>query len=372
MCSLKVPFLDLGIQYRAIRNELDVQIAQVLCSGNYILGEEVERFEEEFAKYCGARYAVGVNSGTDALFLGLLALGIGPGDEVIVPANTYIATALAVSFTGAHPALVEMDERTYHIDLDKIERAITKRTKAILPVHLYGQAVDMQRITEVARKYRLKVIEDCAQAHGALFNGRKVGTFGDVGAFSFYPGKNLGAYGDAGAVVTNNRGIRDRVWMLRNYGQKVKYHHLLKGRNSRLDTLQAAILRVKLRHLDRWNEMRRDNASLYTQLIRRLLPEVPTPTEIKGRRHVYHLYVIRVKGRDKVRAELGKRNILSLIHYPIPIHLSGAYRDLGLKRGTFPVTERVSRETISLPMYPELKAGQIEFVVKALEQIVRR
>lgn len=366
---MKVDVFSLEKQCEEIKNEIKGPIDKVIQSGAFILGEDVGLFEKEFSRYCDMKYGVGVNSGTDALFLACLACGIGEGDEVIVTPYTYIATTLAISMAGARPLFVDIDEKTYNIDISKIERAITDKTKAILPVHLYGHPVDIDPLMTIAKKYNLKVIEDCAQAHGALYKNKKVGSFGDASCFSFYPTKNLGAFGDGGMVLTNSEEIKERLVLLRDYGRKTRYEHILKGYNSRLDTLQAAILRIKLRHLDEWNEKRRNNASLYTKLFKEKALDVVLPYEADYARHVYHLYAIRVKDREKVMKKLVDKGVRTLIHYPIPIHLQEAYKDLGYKKGDFPVSERCCDEILSLPMYPELTEEEIKYVVDSLTQI---
>jgi dTDP-4-amino-4,6-dideoxygalactose transaminase len=371
---VSIAFMDLGKQYEEIKTEVREGLERVLQKGNFILGEEEKTFEEEFASYCGAKFAVGVNSGTDALFLGLLSLGIGKDDEVIVPAFTYIASALAVSYTGAKPVFVDIEENTYNIDTGKIEKAITKKTKAIMPVHLYGHPVDMGPLIKIARKHNLKIIEDCAQAHGATCKIRdqkskirniKVGTFGDMGCFSFYPTKNLGAAGDGGIVITDNEDIYKKLLMLRDYGRKNRYEHVIKGYNSRLDTLQAVILSAKLKRLDKWNEMRRKNASIYSKLLQGK-NNIVIPVEESYAKHVYHVFAIRIKRRDSVCEELKKKGISVLVHYPIPLHLQEAYKELRYKKGDFPVAERVSQEIVSLPMYPHLKEEDIKKISGAL------
>lgn len=360
---MKIDVFSLKEQYKGLRDEIAQAIEKVMRSGQFILGKEVSLFEKEFAEYCGVKYAVAVNSGTDALFLACLACGIGRDDEVITTSNTYIATALAISMTGAKPVFVDIDEKTYNIDPTRIEYAITKKTKAILPVHLYGHAADMEPILKIAKKYRLKIIEDCAQAHEALYKGRKVGSFGDVGCFSFYPTKNLGAFGDGGMMVTNFKELYDKMLLLRDYGRKGRYENVIKGYNSRLDTIQAAILRVKLKYLDEWNDRRRANAELYTKLFKGAKLKVILPFEADYARHIFHLYVIRVKNRDKIMQRLSERGVRTLIHYPIPIHLQKAFKELGYRKGDFPITEKVCKEVLSLPMYPELTEKQIRYVV---------
>ncbi|NQT75362.1 MAG: DegT/DnrJ/EryC1/StrS family aminotransferase [Candidatus Omnitrophica bacterium] len=367
---MKVDVFTLKRQYEAIKGEIKGPIEKVMQSGGFILGEDVKLFEQEFAEYCGVKYGVGVNSGTDALFLACLACGIGKGDEVIVMPYTYIATTLAISMTGARPVFVDIDEKTYNIDISKIEKAITAKTKAILPVHLYGHPVDMDPLMEIAKKRGLKVIEDCAQAHGALYKNKKVGSFGDASCFSFYPTKNLGAFGDGGMVMTSSEKIKEKLVFLRDYGRKGRYEHIMKGYNSRLDTLQAAILRIKLRHLDEWDEKRRLNAALYTKLFKEKQLDIITPYEAEYARHVYHLYAVRVKNRGKVMEKLQDNGVRTLVHYPIPIHLQEAYKDLGHKKGDFPVSERCCGEILSLPMYPELSEEEIGYVVETLAGIL--
>ncbi|MFC1508547.1 DegT/DnrJ/EryC1/StrS family aminotransferase [Candidatus Omnitrophota bacterium] len=367
---MKVDVFTLNRQYEEIKDEIQGPVEKVIRSGGFIMGEDVGLFENEFANYCGVKYGVGVNSGTDALFLACLVCGIGQGDEVIVMPYTYIATALAISMTGARPVFVDIEEKTYNIDVSKIEKAITKKTKAILPVHLYGHPADMDPIMEIAKKHKLKVIEDSAQAHGALYKNKKIGSLGDIGCFSFYPTKNLGAFGDGGAIITDKEDVRDQLLLLRDYGRKDRYLHVLKGFNSRLDTLQAAILRVKLKHLDRWNEKRRENAALYTKLFKEKNIDIILPREADYAKDVYHLYPVRVKNREKVMNTLGDKGVRTLIHYPIPIHLQEAYKELGHKKGDFPVSERCCEEILSLPMYPELKSDEIKYVVETLSEVL--
>jgi len=361
-----ISFVDLGAQYATIEEEISVAINRVLKKGDFILGEDVRLFEEEFAAFCTARYAVGVDSGTSAIELALRAYDIGAGDEVITAANTFIATALAISYTGAKVVLVDADPHTFNIDVHQIEAAITSRTRAIIPVHLYGQPADMDPILEIARRHNLIVIEDACQAHGALYKGKRTGTIGDAAAFSFYPGKNLGAYGDGGMVVTNDEAIYRKLNLLRNYGQSRKYYHEIQGFNRRLDTLQAAVLRVKLRYLDGWNEARRAHAQQYNDLLQEssvTTPEVPayaTP--------VWHLYVIRSEKRDGLRTYLAEQGISAIMHYPTPIHLQPAYAELGYRSGDFPVTERFSDQVLSLPMYAELTDEQIAQVVRSVRE----
>jgi len=360
----QVPFVDLAAQYCAIADEINETTSRVIQKADFILGREVRLFEEEFAAFSEARYAVGVDSGTSALELALRAYDIGPGDEVITAANSFIASALAISHAGATPVLVDVDPFTHTIDVTGIERAITPRTKAILPVHLYGHPAHMDPIRQLAEQHGLIVIEDACQAHGARYKGRRAGSLGHAAAFSFYPGKNLGAYGDGGMVVTNDADIRKRLEMLRNYGQEEKYHHLTQGFNRRLDTLQAAVLRVKLKYLEKWNAARRWQAELYHRLLAGTA--LVLPSEAVGAQSVWHLYVIRTEHRDKLKQYLASRGIAAGIHYPVPIHLQPAYRNLGYKRGSFPVTEQYAQRILSLPMYAELTPELIEYVSKTI------
>ncbi|MBM3255572.1 MAG: DegT/DnrJ/EryC1/StrS family aminotransferase [Candidatus Omnitrophica bacterium] len=372
---MKVPFLDLSGQYKEIKKDFGLAFKEAIKRSDFILGKDVGIFEKDFAGYSNRRFAIGVNSGTDALFLGLKSLAIGPGDEVIVPAFTYIATSLAVTYTGARPVFVDINEDSYNIAVDKIEAAITKNTKAVIPVHLYGHPADMQPILEIASKYNLKVLEDTAQAHGARYkfsDGRWaiVGSMGDIGAFSFYPTKNLGAFGDAGMIVTDDEAVYKKMLMLRDYGRSSRYEHVTLGFNSRLDTVQAAVLRSKLPHLDKWNDSRRKNASRYNRKLKGL-GSVITPKELGYARHVYHVYGIRVKERQRVMSELAKNEISTLIHYPMPLHLQEVYKNLNYKKGDFPVAERVAEEVISLPMYPHLKPAQINFICDKLKEATK-
>ncbi len=357
---MKVPFVDLNGLHASIRDEIDSAIAQVIDRSDFILGKELTSFEQEFAHYCEAEYAVGVDSGVSALELALRACGIGPGDEVITVSHSFIATASAVSFCGATPVFIDIDPNTYTMNPKLIEDAITPKTKAILPVHLYGQPADMDEICKIAQKHGLAVIEDAAQAHGAYYKGRRVGSLGDVAAFSFYPGKNLGALGDGGIVVTSRSDIADKVRILRHYGQPEKYLHQELGFNRRLDTLQAAVLRVKLRKLDDWNEKRRECAQRYAHLLKPL-PEITLPYCAEYSTHVYHLYVILHERRDMILRELGRRGIGVGLHYPTPIHLQPCYQHLPV-RHPLPVTERVAGSVLSLPMHPLLSEEQQQFV----------
>jgi dTDP-4-amino-4,6-dideoxygalactose transaminase len=362
-----VPFVDLVAQYQSIAEEIDRAFHEVTASAQYILGTRVERFEKEFAQFVGSEHAVGVGSGLDALHLGLLALELGPGDEVIVPANTYIATALAVSAVGADVVLVECDPATYNIDPNAVAAAVTSRTRALLPVHFTGQAAEMRPLLELAASNDLAVVEDAAQAHGTLYKGRPCGSLGNLACFSFYPGKNLGAYGDAGMVTTNDAKVAERTRRLRNYGERAKYDHVVKGVNSRLDGLQAAFLSVKLAHLPTWNEARLGHADEYaTELAG--VGDLVLQKRSQASTHVYHLFVVETAERDALREHLTERGIQTGIHYPIPIHLQEAYRDLGLAPGAFPQAERLARQSLSLPMYPELTSAQIGTVTAAVRE----
>ncbi|MCS7337951.1 MAG: DegT/DnrJ/EryC1/StrS family aminotransferase [Verrucomicrobiae bacterium] len=366
---MKVPFLDLKAHHEPLRAEINAAIAEVIDSCAFAGGPFVARFEEEFARYCGARFAVGVGSGTDALWLTLLALGVGQGDEVITVPNTFMATAEAISYTGALPVFVDVDEETYTMDAELLEQAITPRTKAIIPVHLFGQCADMDRIQEIAGRHGVPVVEDACQAHGATYKGQKAGTMGVAGCFSFYPGKNLGAFGEAGAVVTNDPDLAETIRMLRDHGQARKYVHSKIGWNARMDGIQAAVLRVKLARLDEVNARRRAHAALYRALLADC-EDVILPIEAPWNMHVYHVYAVRVKDRDGVMEALAQRGVGCGIHYPIPIHLQEAYNRLGHKPGSFPVAERCARELLSLPMYPELTCEQIRYVCAELKKVV--
>ncbi|NHC33835.1 DegT/DnrJ/EryC1/StrS family aminotransferase [Scytonema millei] len=355
-----IPFVDLKAQYLSIKDEIDSAVFKALESTQFVLGSEVVALEEEFAHYCNADYGIAVNTGTSALHLALLAVGIGAGDEVITVPFTFVATTAAICYTGATPVFVDIDPVSYTIDVTQIEAAITERTKAILPVHLYGQAADMEPILDIARRHGLVVIEDAAQAHRAEYKGRRVGSLGDIGCFSFYPGKNLGACGEGGMVVTNNPEYERKMRMLRDWGQEQKYHHLLKGYNYRMDGIQGAILRVKLRHLDQWTEARRTHATQYDKLL--TSSEVTTPTVMPYSYHVYHVYAVRSPRRDWLQQILHRQGIQTGIHYPIPVHLQPAYAELGYQSGDFPHAERAAREVLSLPMYAELSLNQLEVV----------
>lgn len=367
---MQVPFLDLGAQYRSIREELTPVLQSVLESTAFAGGPFVAAFEKDFASFCGSEHALGVSSGTSALWLALTGLGVGPGDEVITTPNTFIATAEAISFCGATPVFVDVDPETYTMDPDLLEPAITSQTKAIIPVHLYGQTADMDPILAVAKSHGLIVIEDACQAHGAEYKGRKAGSMGDAGCFSFYPGKNLGAYGEAGAVVTNNAELAERIRMLRDHGQSEKYRHAYIGWNDRMDGLQGAVLSVKLRHLNEWNTARRERAGFYDELLENL-PNIMLPREAPYARHIYHIYAVRVPHRDKIIAAMHDRGIGCGIHYPVPIHLQKAYECLGCSRGSFPAAEQSAQEVLSLPMYPELTIEQLERVADVLASLLR-
>lgn len=362
---MNVPFVDLKREYKEIKRKIDDVIQQSLGETDFILGRQVELFEKEFAKFCDTNYCIGVASGTDALFLSLKCLGIGKNDEVITVPNTFIATALAIINTGAKPRFVDVDSRTYNIDFRLIEKEITPRTKAIIPVHLYGQPADMEPIMKIAKKHNLYVIEDACQAHGAKYNGKRVGSLGDLAAFSFYPAKNLGAYGDGGAITTNDQRLALKLQMLRNYGQKIKYHHIIKGFNSRLDTIQAAILRVKLKYLELWNEMRIQHAEKYTKLLSKTAFEAPYI--MQNALSVFHLYVIQAKKRAQLANFLTKNGISTLIHYPVPIHLQPACKYLGYKEGAFPVVENLAENVLSLPLFPFIRDSEINKVVNTLK-----
>ena len=357
---------DLKAQYRAIRGELDEAVARVLENAHYILGPEVAAFEEEFARYQQAGHGIGLNSGTSALHLALLAAGIGPGDEVITVPFSFIATAAAIRYTGARPVFVDIDPASFNMDPARIEAAITPRTRALLPVHLYGQPADMDPILEIARRRGLAVIEDAAQAHGAEYRGRRVGAIGDIGCFSFYPAKNLGACGEGGAVVTNSAEYSRAIRLLRDWGSEKKYVHSLHGYNYRMEGLQAAILRVKLRHLDGWTEARRRNAELYSQLLEGSGVIVPRVTP--GVWHAWHCYTIRVDARDQVQRELLRLGVQTGVHYPIPIHLQPAYSDLGHRPGDFPAAEQAAAQVLALPVHAELTEAQVRQVADAVKQ----
>ena len=362
---MKVPLLELVRQYNGLRGEIDTAVGSVIEKGNFILGENVAKFEEEAAAYCGVKYAVGVANGTDALELSMRALGIGGGDEVITTPFTFIATTEAICLCGAKPVLVDIEPDTFNMDARLIEKAVTPRTKAVIPVHLFGQACDMDAITSVAKKREINIIEDCCQAIGAEFKGKRVGGFGNTGCFSFFPSKNLGCFGDGGMITTDDRALTEKIRMLRVHGESARYRHSIEGRNSRLDELQAAILRVKLRRLDGFNDARRRNASLYDGLLKGL-DGIKVPLEAAGRRHVYNIYNIRTKQRDKLREALTMKGIGTAVYYPIPLHLQDVYRGAGWKRGDFPETEKACGEVLALPVFPELTEEEIRYVSGAV------
>ena len=360
---MKVPFVDLRAQHAPLEAAIERALHELLTRGDFILGAAVERFETEYAAFIGTRHAVGVGTGLAAIELALRAFDVGPGDEVITPANTFIATVLSIMAVGATPVFVDMDAATYGIDAGALDAAVTPRTKAVVPVHLYGQPVDLDAVIAVARRRHLVVIEDAAQAHGARYKGRRAGSVGDAAAFSFYPSKNLGALGDGGIVTTNDDRAAARLRLLRNYGQRVKYEHAIPGTNSRLDTFQAAVLSLKLPHLDGWNAARRRCAAAYDE---RLAGHVVTPAAAAGVEHVYHLYVIQTGGREQMERRLRERDIHTGIHYPIPAHLQEACASLGYKAGAFPVTEAAASRILSLPMFAELTDAQIDYVADAV------
>ncbi|EKD94506.1 MAG: hypothetical protein ACD_26C00034G0041 [uncultured bacterium] len=360
-----IPLVNVKRQHDLLRKELDVAIKNVIDSSAFVFGEDLDKFESEFAKFCGTKYALGVGNGGDALRLAVIGLGIGPGDEVISVANTFTATIDAAILAGAKPVLVDCDEY-FNIDVSQIEKNINKNTKAIIVVHLYGQPAKMDKIMKIAKKYKLLVIEDCAQAHGAEFKGKKVGSFGDCGCFSFYPGKNLGAMGDGGAIVTNNKKLYEKLQKLRFFGMgKHKYYHDFVGFNSRLDNIQAAVLRIKLRHLSKWNNERIEAAKTYTKLLQDI---VETPKEINNAKHVYHIYAVRTKNRDGLMKHLEKDQIYTGMHYPVPLHLLKAHKKLGYKNGDFPNAEVASKTILSLPIFPGITKTEIETVSKSIHK----
>jgi dTDP-4-amino-4,6-dideoxygalactose transaminase len=362
-----IPFLDLKAQYAAIKPELDAAVLRVLASGQYVLGDEVAAFEEEFSAFCGAGHGIAVNTGTSALHLALLAAGVGPGDEVITVPFTFVASAAAIWMAGARPVFVDIVPASFTMDPMRLEKAITRRTRAIVPVHLYGQTADMDAIMSIAHRHGVPVVEDACQAHGAGYHGKRAGGIGLSGCFSFYPGKNLGACGEGGIVVTNDPKQARKMRMLRDWGQEQRYHHLLKGFNYRMDALQGAILRVKLRHLDEWTDARRQIAHRYSALLSGSSVAQP-PSELTGRRHVYHIYAVRSRDRNGLRRMLEREGVQTGLHYPIPIHLQPAYADLGYRIGDFPESEAAAREVLSLPIHPDLAPRQVEQVVAAIER----
>ncbi len=363
---MKIPFVTFLPLEQELDKELRAAFERVYTRSWYIEGVEDKSFEAAFAEYCDVDYCVGVGNGLDALMLSLKAFGIGAGDEVVVPSNTYIASALAVTYTGATPVFVEPDIRTFNMDPNRIEAVITEKTRAVMPVHLYGQACDMESIMKITKKYRLFVLEDCAQAHGATYRGKKIGSFGDAAGFSFYPGKNLGALGDAGATVTNSRGLADQVRALGNYGSDYKYHHIYQGNNSRLDEMQAAFLMAKLPILDKVNENRRGTARKYLDGIKN--PEVVLPYVIPDAVPVWHIFAIRCTRRDDLERYLNEKGIGTGRHYPIPLHLQEAYKNLGFKKGDYPIAEKISATELSLPMYYGMKDEEIQYVIDAINE----
>jgi dTDP-4-amino-4,6-dideoxygalactose transaminase len=367
---MNVPFLDLSRQYVAMKNEIDAAIARVFARAWFILGKEGEAFEREFASYLGAKHGVGVGSGTEALHLALLACGVEPGDEVITVPNTAVPTISAISFANAVPKLVDIDPNTFTMDVRQVESAITSRTKVLMPVHLYGQTTDMKPLLDIARKHNLRVVEDACQAHGATYGAQRAGTLGDAGCFSFYPSKNLGAYGDGGFVCANDPEIDQRLRLLRNYGQIKRYYHATKGFNSRLDEMQAAVLRAKLAYLDNWNASRRELAKKFGGLLQDL--PIALPKVAAWGNHVFHLYVIRTPQRDQLCSFLAERGIQTIIHYPVPVHLQEAYRDLNIPAGALPEAEKAAREIVSLPFYPEMWGDEIELLVAAMREFYQK
>jgi dTDP-4-amino-4,6-dideoxygalactose transaminase len=364
-----IPFVDLHQEHLEIESEISVVLRQVLDRGWFVLGENVAAFESEFARYCGTQFAIGVGSGTEALHLALVAHGIGAGDEVISVPNTAAATALGISASGATPIFVDIDPQTHTLDVGTLQKSVTSKTKAILPVHLYGHPADMDPIRTFAADHRILVIEDCAQAHGAEYRGKKVGSLGNAGCFSFYPTKNLGAYGDGGMVVTNDEVVAERLRLLRNLGQTDRYHHIVKGFNSRLDEIQAAVLRVKLRHLDAWNNIRRKIAAIYNQQLSGL--KICTPVEAAHTKHVFHLYVIRTSGRNELQDFLTRREIQTLIHYPVPLHRQQAFSDLNTSSTSCPTAEKMAQEILSLPIYPQLPPENQTRIVQAIHEFFK-
>jgi dTDP-4-amino-4,6-dideoxygalactose transaminase len=367
---MKIPFLDLGAQFNTIQPQIEHAIAEVLASHAFAGGPFVEKFEQQFARFSQREFAIGVGSGTEALWLALKALGIGAGDEVITVPNSFMATVEAIVFCGATPVFVDIDERTYNMDPQKLEQALTSRTAAIIPVQLYGQMADMDPIMDFAKRHNLYVIEDACQAHGAEYKGRQAGSIGHLGCFSFYPGKNLGAYGDAGAVVTNDHQWANKIRMLRDHGQSKKYQHDLMGWNARMDGIQGAVLSVKLEYLPHWNEARRRHAAHYNELLGNV-DNVVIPSEAQDRKHVYHVYALCSNRRDALGEYLESRQIAHAIHYPVPLHLQPAWSSTG-SHGSFPVAERFTAQTISLPMFPELTAEQVSYVADQVKQFAER
>jgi dTDP-4-amino-4,6-dideoxygalactose transaminase len=367
---MNIPFVDLKIQYAPLKEEILNGISKVFDSMQLFLGENVQGLEREFAQFCGSPHGIGVSDGTNALHIILRALEIGPGDEVITVSHSFIATTEAILLTGAQPVFVDIDPDTYLMDVSQVEAKITARTKAILPVHLYGQTVDMDPLLEIASRHGLRVVEDCAQAHGAVYKGRKAGTMGDAGGFSFYFSKNLGAYGEGGFITARDADLASKIRKVRDHGSGTKYHHDMVGLNGRLDEIQAVVLRAKLPHLAEWNQKRREHAARYNDLLRGL--PIQTPTEIADNQHVYHLYVIRVSNRDQLQSYLKEQGVFTGIHYPVPIHLQQAVANLRYTKGSLPVTERITSEILSLPMYAELTDDQIGYVVSNIKEFISK
>jgi dTDP-4-amino-4,6-dideoxygalactose transaminase len=367
---MRVPFLDLKVQFKAIEHEVLPMVKEAMENAAFIGGPQVSGFEKEFAAFCDSRHCVGVNSGTDALRFALMATGVKQGHEVITVPNTFIATTEAISQVGAKPVFVDINPKTYNMDVSQLESKINSRTKAVMPVHLYGQPADMNPILEIARKKNLVVIEDACQAHGALYKGKKAGSLGVAGCFSFYPGKNLGAYGEGGAVVTQDEDIANKIRMIRDHGQAKKYFHDMEGYNGRLDAIQAGVLRIKLRRLETWNQARRQNARYYDELLSKI-PGVTIPGKANGVVPVYHLYVILVNDREAIQKYLNGKGVGTGLHYPVPLHLQKAYANQGYREGDFPVTESVASRLLSLPMFPELSKEQIEYVADCIQQFMK-
>jgi dTDP-4-amino-4,6-dideoxygalactose transaminase len=370
---MKVPMLDLTEQYKTLKPQIQDAIEDVMSNGRFILGQDVKKLEADVAKYSNVGHGIGVANGSDAIHIALTACGVGPGDEVIVPSFTFFATAGAVARAGATPVFVDCDEKTFNIDPAKIKEAITEKTKAIVPVHLYGQMADMDAITEIAKEHNLAVIEDAAQAIGSKYKGKSVGELGTAATYSFFPTKNLGAYGDGGMVVTNNDELAEKMRVIRVHGSKPKYYHHVLGYNSRLDELQAAILNVKFPHLDEWSNKRRENAQNYTELLNEKLPnEVVTPFIADYSHHIFHQYTIRVQKRDELQAFLKENGVASMIYYPQPLHMQPVFKELGYKDGDLPVTEKAAKEALSLPMFPELKLEQQQYVVEKIAEFYNK
>ena len=361
---MNIPMVDLIEQYKSIREEIDRAVINVVESGRFIMGPNVEAFESEMAEYCGARFGIACNSGTDALQISLMAAGIGPGDEVITTPFTFVATAEVIALLGARPVYVDIEQDSYLIDVDKIEQSITDKTKAIIPVHIFGQCADMDRINEIAAKHDLVVIEDACQAVGALYKGKKACSLGKMGCLSFFPSKNLGGYGDGGMILTSDESLKKRLCMLRDHGSDRRYHHSVVGVNSRLDAIQAAVLRVKLKYIDKWNKARQEKGALYSKLLKDA--DVVTPVIKEGNTHVFHQYSIRVKNRDALQVHLKEAGIATAIHYPVPLHLQPAFHSDEFPQGSLPVSESVSKEILSLPMYPELKEEAVNYITERI------